>query len=141
MRNGLLTCFILPTYAYMVHASCFNIHLSFKRRPNLFKGEKSTKLNKIWLVGEDPSYPENPHPPATPQISWYSLICKNAKSTIQNWNVMLINEVKTSQSNIFLSTMMKRNCLFISFYTPKKCMEERYKQKLVWGLWKQNYDI
>ena len=68
MRNGLLTCFILPTYAfaYMVHASCFKIHLSFKRRPNFFKGEKSTKLNKIWLVGEDPSHPENPQPPRYP---------------------------------------------------------------------------
>ena len=55
----------------------------------------------------------------------------NAKSTIQNWNVMLIDEVKTSQSNVFLSTMMKRNCLFISFYTPKKCMEEHYEHTLV----------
>ena len=53
------------------------------------------------------------------------------ESTIQNWNVMLIDEVKTSQSNIFLSTMMKRNCLFISFYTPKKCMEEHYEHTLV----------
>ena len=45
---------------------------------------------------------------------------------------MLIDEVKTSQtSNIFLSTMMKRNCLFISFYTPKKCMEEHYEHTLV----------
>ena len=110
----------------MVHASCFKIHLSFKRRPNLFKGEKSTKLNKIWLVGEDPSHPENPQPPRYPPNKLIFF-----ESTIQNWNVMLIDEVKTSQSNIFLSTMMKRNCLFISFYTPKKCMEEHYEHTLV----------
>ena len=36
---------------------------------------------------------------------------------------------------------MKRNCLFISFYTPKKCMEEYYEQTLDFGLLKQNYDI